>query len=545
MRSVSVVQSIVLGKQHFWALCLTLFMVSYNVSVIPPIMPLLVRELNTSLGYVQGALVLFSLVTASFAPTCENLCQFYGRSRVFLAGLLLYGAGIMFTALSSDISVLVVSFALITGVAATPLVSAPWAIVDAAYDGKREQQVMLLLTLSSTLGALAGALLGGLIASSLGWRWSFLPLLLIVLVLAFLGRSLPETVVPRERAIDWVGGLISFAGFGSILLGLSLAGEFGWWQPKRVFAIAGVVIPPFALSIVPTLISVGVVCLGLFIAWQRQQSRTVGASLLRVGLLRKPVFVCGLLTAMVHGLITTGVQFNLYQFLPNVLKLNPWQTAIAVLPYNLTLVVVIVTLLKYLSLDRQFPPKYIVYFGLMLVMAGLGGLYWVMSPTMVALNLLPPLVIMGVGSGCFLAYISALAYSVASRAEKPEGTGIYRPAQQLGNSLGRGILGTILISFTSTQIVDRLLQSLGQTLSVPQRREAISTLQRIIQTYPRAERKEIFSRIIPETVRPQLQAIAEVSAVEGMRTALLVAIACSIVCLLLAMMLPKTVRRPS
>lgn len=541
MVTASSMSAIELQKKHVWMLCLTLFMISYNVSVIPPIMPPLVRELNTSIGYIQGTLVLFSLVTASFAPTCENLCRCYGRSQVFLSGLLVYGLGIALTALAPDIGILVVSFAFLAGLAATPLVSTPWAVMDLAYDGQKEQQAMLALTLATTLGGLAGAVFGGLIAAHLGWRWSFAPSLLVFLVLSGLARSLPETIIPQQKSIDWVGGLMSLLGFGSILLGISLAGEFGWWQPKRLVSIAGLIIPPFALSIVPTLISVGVICLGLLIAWQRQRSQQAD-SLVRLGLLRKPVFVVGILTTLVHGLITTGVQFNLYQFLPTVLQLNPWQTAIAVLPYNLTLVVVIIALLKYLSLDQQVPPKYIVYFGLTLLSVGIGTLYWVITPTMTPLSLLPALTIMGIGSGCFLAYISTLAYSVATRAEKPEGTGIYRPAQQLGNSLGRGVLGTILVSFTSTQIVDRTLQTLGQSLSLEQRREAISTLQHIIQTYPKDERRALYSQFIPDAVKPTLQAIAKTATMEGMRTALLVALVLSVICLLLAALLPKSGR---
>lgn len=116
---------IALRRSTFWALCLTLFVISYNISVMPPIMPLIVRDFDSSMGYIQIVIVLFSLVTASFAPTCENLCRFYGRDRVFLTGLAFYGIGILWTALSQNIGVLVISFSFLTGLAATPLVSAP------------------------------------------------------------------------------------------------------------------------------------------------------------------------------------------------------------------------------------------------------------------------------------------------------------------------------------------------------------------------------------------------------------------------------------
>lgn len=540
--AVSSPQSITLDRKDFWALWLTLFLLAYNVSVIPPIMPLLVRQLDTSIGFIQGALVLFSLVTASFAPTSENLCRFYGRERVFLTGLILYGIGTVAMALSPTIGIWVVSFSLWTGLAATPLVNAPWTIMDFAYDGKAEEQATLSFILASVLGGLSGSILGGLIASNFGWRWAFAPSLLAFLLILGLGRTLPSTAVPRKLPLDWIGGSISFLGFGSILLGLSLAGQYGWWKPKQTFSIVGVVIPPFALSIVPLLITVGVICLGFFVVWERQQDRSNGISLLRIGLLRNIMFVDGLLAATLHTLITSGVQFNLFQALPVILPLNPFQTALTVLPYTLTMVVVIVVLLKYLTVDDQLPPKYIVYFGLALLTVGLLSLYFAITPTMTTFSVLPSLMVMGMGSGLFLAYIGTLTYATVSRLDKPEGRGIYNPFQQLGNSLGRGILGTILITSASAGVVDRVLQVMGVNLSATQRQDAIASLQRMIQTFSKEERRTAIAKVLPEPVMEKLPSIAQLAAAEGLRTALFVAILVSLICFLLSTQLPKQVR---
>lgn len=539
---VSSSQSITLDRKDFWALWLTLFLIAYNVSVIPPIMPLLVRELDTSMGYIQGALVLFSLVTASFAPTSENLCRFFGRERIFLTGLILYGIGIMAMALSPNISFWVVSFSVWTGLAATPLVSAPWTIMDFAYDGKAEQKATLTFILASVCGGLSGGIIGGLIASHVGWRWPFAPSIIVFLLILWLGRTLPSTAIPRKVPLDWVGGLISFLGFGSILLGISLSGEYGWWKPKETFSIAGVVIPPFAISIVPTLISVGVICLGLFVVWQRQQRRSGDTVLLRAGLLRNTVFVCGLLTATLHTLITSGVQFNLYQALPTILPLNPFQTALAVLPYNLTTVVVIVVLLQYLRIDDQLPPKYIVYFGLTLLTVGLLSLYFAVNLKMTVLSILPSLIVMGMGSGLFLAYIGTLTYATTSHAQKPEGTGIYNPFQQLGNSLGRGILGTILITAASAGVVDRVVQLMGANLSSSQRQEAIFALQKMIQTFSKEERRAALARVLPQSVMEEMPSIGRYASVEGLKIALIVAVMIGVICILLSTSLPKQVR---
>lgn len=528
---------VTLTRKQFWALWLTLFMIAYNLAVMQPLMPPIVRTFNVSIGYIQSALVLFSLVTAAFAPTTENLCRFYGRERVFQIGVVCYGIGIAIAATSSDIWMLVASFSVLAGLAATPLVSAPWAIMDFAYDGKQEQKATLSFILAGVMGGLSGAILGGLIASKIGWRWSFAPSLIAFLLVLVWGRSLPRTTMKLSKEpIDWVGGLLSLIGLGSILVGLSLGGEYGWWVRKRPLIIAGVIFPPFPVSIVPLLMAVGIVAMGLFAFWQRQQARR-GASLLRVGLLRKKVFVCGMMAAMLHTLVTSGVQFNLYQLLPKILKLNPFETAIAVLPYTLTVLMVMTALLLYLKIEQRIAPRYVVYMGVGFLCIGIFELYSVMNPSLTSLRLLPGLVTMGTGSALFLAYISSLTYSAARREEKPEGTGIYNPVQNLGNSLGRGILGTTLIFFTSQGIVSRVLEKLGRQLPPLERREAIAQLQFMIQTYADDQIRTGFARL-PASVQSSLQSIIQDSAYEGFRLALLVALSLSIICFLLTTQLP-------
>jgi MFS family permease len=539
--------TISLGRKGFWAIGLTVFTIAYNVSAIPAIMPEIVSEFDSSVGYVQSILVLFSLTTASFAPTTENLCRYYGRTPVFFTGLILYGLGIALTALSPSIAVLAVSFSLLTGLAATPLVNTPWTIADLVYRGKSQEQATVLLIVASALGGLTGGLLGGLIASHIGWRWSFVPSLAVLVGVWLLKRSLPKLTIRCEQPIDWIGGLLSFLGLGSILAGISLAGEYGWWEPKRVFSVAGIILPPFPVSIVPTLITVGAILLGFFVFWQRRQADRLKASLLRIGLLRKRGFVIGMLAAMLHTLITTGVQFNLYQFVPVALSLNPLRTALTVIPYNVTLIVVVVTVLKSSAIGtspngnalQRLPPKYIVCGGISVLGAGIAVLFRSLRLQMSSLDLMPGLIMMGVGSGLFLAYISRLTYAATSLDEKPEGSGIYNPVQNLGSSLGRGILGTTLIFFTSRNIVDSIAGHLNQTLEPVQRNQFIAELQTMIQTLSRQEVADVLVSKLPPSVSASIRQIALESAITGMQNSLAIALTFTGICLLLAIALPK------
>lgn len=305
-------------------LCLTLFMVGFNVGLIQAIMPDIVRGLDSSVGGILNALVLFSLVTASFTPTSENLSLSYGRKAVFMGGLALYGIGIVFAITSPNIVRFCLGYSLIMGLAAAPLVSTPWALMAGIYQAKQQEIALLVLLIFSIAGNLTGSLLGGLIASQSTWQMAFVPQLVMLLLVFLLIRLADETPRVQDTPIDWIGGLLSILSLGSFLMGIGLSSEYGWLFPRRIFKVAGVVIPPFGLSITTVLIAFGLVFLGLFIFWLRRQASQEKIMLLRVGLLRRRVFMVGLITATLYAIVCSRVEFNLFQFIPTVPKLNFW-----------------------------------------------------------------------------------------------------------------------------------------------------------------------------------------------------------------------------
>jgi hypothetical protein len=362
--------------------------------------------------------------------------------------------------------------------------------------------------------------------------------LLVLLAVFLLARTLPKVPAQADQLIDWVGGLLSFAGFGLVLLGISLGGEFGWWEPRREFSIGGVILPPFAVSIVPTLIAVGVIAIGLFVFRQRRQANRRRVSLVRVGLLRKPLFVLATLVATLQTLVSTGVQFNLYQFLPVTVGLNPFRTALAVMPYPAAVAIVTVAA-KSLRFGRLLAPKQIVFAGLALVGVGILMIYARIHLGVRAIDLLPGLIVMGSGSGLFLSTIGDLAYSATTPDEKPEGSAIFNPMQNLGSSLGRAILGTFLVLAASRDVVDGVADHLGKTVPSSERSRLIFTLQEMVQTLPRGD---VIAKILgqlPAWMQPILYSIEREAAASGIRASLLVALGAIALCFLLAQTLPK------
>ncbi len=528
-------------------LCLIFFMLSYTIGVVQPIMPPLVVEFNSSVGFVQSALVMMSLVTASFAPTAENLSRRLGRRPVLAAAMVIFALGLGLIILSPDIGIFTLGLAGLIGVAGAVLVSTPVALMDSLYTDEVTQKYGLVaLTIAGVIGALVGSITGGVMAFDFSWRWAFAFELGLIPIIWLLVRSIAVPAPTQTAPTDWLGGLLSVAGFGLTLVGLSLASELGWWQadgdPQRL----GGVLAPFGISIAPVMMASGLICLGILVFWERQRwsktgpgpSRLGQPSLLRLGVFSRRIYTLGLVIGTLNTLTTVGVQFNLFQFIPAVMGLNPIQTSIAVMPFTIAQLVVLLLLVKR---QPQFPPRYLLQAGLVVKSLGIAMLVGAIAPPVSALSLLPALVVMGAGGGMFTTYITSLTFADTLKADKVEARGVYRPFQNLGASLGRGILGTALVGVASYKIVDGIVAELGQAIDPEVRRQSIRSLQVAIQTLRRSDRRDLFDHL-PDAIQPALPGILQTAAVEAMQLTLVVVLALCLICFGLSFLLPKTVK---
>ncbi|WP_084172864.1 MFS transporter [Phormidium tenue] len=520
-------------------LCLMLFMLSYTLGVVQPIMPPLVQEFDSSVGYVQSALVLMSLVTASFTPTAENLSQRLGRRPMLAIALGVFALGLVAIILSPSIGLFTLGLAGLIGVAGAVLVSTPVALMDTLYPDELAQRYGLVaLAIAGVLGALVGSITGGVMAFDFSWRWAFAFELGLIPIIWLLIKPIAVPVPAQTLPIDWLGGLLSVAGFGFTLVGLSLASELGWWQPKGKPQVLDFALAPFGISIAPVLIATGLICLGILVFWERARTRQGQPSLLRLGVFSRRIYTLGLIIGTLHTMTTVGVQFNLFQFIPAVVGLNPVQTSIAVMPSTIAQLAVLLALVKR---RPQFPPRYLLQAGLLVKSVGIAMLVAAVGPPVTSLGLVPALVVMGAGTGLFTTYITSLTFADTLKDQKAEARGVYRPFQNLGASLGRGILGTLLISVASYKIVDGIVAELGQSVEPEVRRNAIRSLQVAIQTLRRSDRRDLFNQL-PDSIQPALNGILQTAAIEAMQSTLLVILALCLLCLGLSFLLPKTVK---
>ncbi|MCK2212451.1 MFS transporter [Actinomadura sp. ATCC 31491] len=198
-----------------------------NTAVVP-LLPVLQRELHTSLAAVTWTLTLSLLVAAVATPLLSRFGDMYGRRPVILAALALLVAGSVMAALAPSLPWLVAARVLQGAVAA--LVPLSIGVVRDVLP--RNQLATGIGVVSATMGFGSG---GGMILAGLAsgdWHLVFWIIGGISLVAAIVVAVLVRDRAPAGRGRpDLLGGALMAAWLVALLLAVSEGGSWGWTSP--------------------------------------------------------------------------------------------------------------------------------------------------------------------------------------------------------------------------------------------------------------------------------------------------------------------------
>jgi len=240
-----------IGYERRWwilgILCLSLFLVMMDNTILNVALPTLVRRLhatNTQLQWVTDAYV---LVFAGLLLTAGSLSDRFGRRLALGFGLVVFGAGSLASAYSGSPDVLIATRA-VMGLGAAFIMPATLSILTNVFPRQELSRAIGLWAGVSGLGIALGPVLGGLLLDHFWWGSIFLVNLPIVIVAVIAGRLLiPESKDPAAPPIDVAGFVLSIAGLGSLIYAIIQAPSSGWTDPLilTMFAAAAVLLAVF------------------------------------------------------------------------------------------------------------------------------------------------------------------------------------------------------------------------------------------------------------------------------------------------------------
>jgi MFS family permease len=405
-----------------------------------------VKDLHTTVPQVQAAITLYTLVMAAFMLTGAKLGDIWGRRRAFGIGLVVYGAGSLTTALSPNVTVLMIGWSIVEGLGAVLVIPAIASLTAANYTGRERALAYGLLGGIAGAGAAAGPLIGGFVTTTWTWRVVFAAETATVLCILPLVRKIEDHRVPRPQ-LDVVGAALSAIGLALVVFGILKISTWGFFRPLGGPTINGTEITPFGFSIVPFLILAGLLILGLFTRWEQRLAHQGQTPLLAPDLLHIPQLRAGLSTVVSQYLILAGTFFVIPLYLQLVLGKDALQTGVKILPIS---VMMMIAALLGPRLATRWSPRRVVQIGMGFLFVSIFGLMSTISATLNSAAFAVSLAGFGTGIGLVISQLGNVVMSSVDASRSSEAGGVQGAAQNLGQSLGTALIGAVLLlSLTS------------------------------------------------------------------------------------------------
>src|SRR3954468_16073765 len=182
------------------------FVMVLDSSVMNVSISQIVADLDTTIQGVQLAITAYTLVMASLMLLGARLGDIVGRDRCFAIGLGIYGLGSLTTALSPNLTVLLIGWSLVEGIGAALVIPAIVSLIAATYTGRQRATAFGVVGGVAGAAIAAGPLIGGWVTTEFSWRYVFAGEVVIVAGILLLRRRMGRTpaVVDPPR-LDVVG----------------------------------------------------------------------------------------------------------------------------------------------------------------------------------------------------------------------------------------------------------------------------------------------------------------------------------------------------
>ena len=413
------------------------FVMALDTTVMNTAIATVAKDLDTTVTGIQTAITLYTLVMASLMITGGKIGEILGRKRAFTIGCAVYACGSLTTALSPNLTVLMIGWSLLEGLGAVLIMPAIVALVASNFRKPERPRAYGLVAASGAIAAALGPLIGGFFTTYASWRWVFAGEVLLVAVILVFARRVADTPAAEGVKLDLFGTLLSALGLGLIVFGILKSGTWGVVQPKPQA-------PQWiGLSPVIWLLLGGGVVLALFLRWERLRIGRGEGALLDPKLLRNVQMRSGVLSFLFMFLVQAGTFFVVPLYLSVALGLSAMETGVRLLPMSLTLLLFAAGVPK-LAPDAN--PRRVVNAGFVLIFAGLVLLVALLDIGAGPEIITGPLLLIGSGLGAMASQLGSVTVSAVPDEQSGEVGGVQNTGTQLGASIGTALAGAILIS---------------------------------------------------------------------------------------------------
>ncbi len=414
-------------------LCVGMLMIVLDVTVVNVALPSIQSDLHFSQSSLAWVVNAYLIAFGGLLLLAGRLGDLLSRRGVFLAGLAIFTGASLLCGLSSSQGMLVAArFVQGVGGAMTSAVILGMIVTMFPEPGEQAKAIGVYAFVASAGGSI-GLLVGGTLTQAIDWHWIFFVNVPIGIATAFLARRLlrPDQGIGLDKGAD-IGGAVLIT--AALMLGVYTivkpAAQYGWGAGRTLGLGAA-----------------SVVLLAAFVTREaRARNPLIPLRIFRSRNVSGANLIQALTVAGMFGMFFIG---SLY--LRRVLGYGALEVGLAFMPTTLIMGMLSVRYSE--RLITRYGARTTLIPGLVLMAAGL--LLFTRTPISGSYltDVLPTLVLLGIGVGLSFAALMTLAMSGATASDAGLASGLVNTTAQVGGALGLAVLNTLAATRTHGLLV--------------------------------------------------------------------------------------------
>ncbi len=422
-----------LSERNRWialvVLCAGFLMIILDQTIVNVALPSIQSDLHFTQSNLAWVINAYLIAFGGLLLLVGRLGDLIGRRRIFLAGLTVFTTASLVCGLA-DSQGLLIGARFIQGIggAMTSAVILGMIVTMFPQPSERAKAIGVYAFVAAGGGAI-GLLAGGVITQAINWHWIFFVNVPIGIATGILTtRLLPNDAgIGLEKGADAPGALLLVGSLMLAVYAIVEASNYGWGSAHTL--------------------GFGAVAVGLLAAFIVRQATAANPLIpLRIFRNRTVTAANAMQVFMVAGIF--GVFFLGALYLQRVLHYDAIEVGLAFLPVALGIAALSLSVTARLMM--RFGAKPTLIGGLVLVAAGLIVFRGAPVNAGYVRDLLPAMLLLGVGAGLVFPSLMTLAMSAATPEDAGLASGLVNTTQQVGGALGLAVLATLATTRTNS-----------------------------------------------------------------------------------------------
>jgi EmrB/QacA subfamily drug resistance transporter len=414
-------------------LCAGFLMIILDQTIVNVALPSIQTDLHFSQSGLAWVVNAYLIAFGGLLLLVGRLGDLIGRRRIFVAGLAVFTSASLVCGLAGSQSVLVAA-RFVQGIGGAMTSAVILGMIVTMFPKASDQAKAIgVYSFIASAGGAVGLLAGGVLTQGLDWHWIFFVNLPIGAVTAvYAGRLLPnDSGLGLEHGADIPGAVLLVS---SLMLGVYTIVEASRYSWGSVHTLG--------------LGAVAVGLLGGFV-WRQASARNplISLRVFRSRTITGANLIQILMVAGIFGMFFLGALY-----MQRVLHYDAIQVGLAFLPVALGIATM--SLGFSARLITRFGGRAVLLPGLVLLAAGLLLFSGAPVHAQYVSDLLPSMVLIGIGAGLAFPALMTLAMSTATPEDSGLVSGLVNTTQQVGGALGLAVLATLSATQTSSVRAD-------------------------------------------------------------------------------------------